>query len=224
MQNEELKPCPFCGGAADKAKTATVHYMSCTECNADGPFQQNAEDAAAAWNRRAIAGSRATVAAAPTDLQAGLYSGPMPNDIDTARRMIKRLRMRVFQLSAQQAQAAPVPNVPTEEMLNAARDWSVKKYGQGIGNDAAIGCWTAMLAATPAQSPASPQEAKDAAQCDVGLLAALKDIAEACSCCGDRAELSEIAADALLSWMARAETAAMSAPAEPQPSAAGGAQ
>lgn len=34
---------------------------------------------------------------------------------------------------------------PTEAMLNAARDWSVKKYGIGIGNDAAIGCWQAMF-------------------------------------------------------------------------------
>jgi hypothetical protein len=46
------------------------------------------------------------------------------------------------------------PMEPTEAMLNAARDWSVKKYGQGIGSDAAIGCWQAMLAAAPAQSPA----------------------------------------------------------------------
>jgi len=43
------------------------------------------------------------------------------------------------------AQTPPVQ--PTEAMLNAARDWSVKKYGRGIGNDAAIGCWQAMLAA-----------------------------------------------------------------------------
>jgi hypothetical protein len=41
---------------------------------------------------------------------------------------------------------------PTEAMLNAARDWSLKKYGLGIGSDAAIGCWQAMLAAAPAQS------------------------------------------------------------------------
>jgi hypothetical protein len=51
---------------------------------------------------------------------------------------------------------APLPaqgngRVPTEAMLNAARDWSVKKYGIGIGNDAAIGCWQAMYDAAPAQ-------------------------------------------------------------------------
>lgn len=42
------------------------------------------------------------------------------------------------------------PHQPTEAMLNAARDWSVKRYGQGIGSDAATGCWQAMLAASPA--------------------------------------------------------------------------
>ncbi len=37
------------------------------------------------------------------------------------------------------------PREPTEAMLNAARDWSVAKYGRGVGNDGAIGCWQAML-------------------------------------------------------------------------------
>jgi hypothetical protein len=40
-----------------------------------------------------------------------------------------------------------VPFEPTEAMLNAARDWSVKKYGIGVGNDGATGCWQAMLTA-----------------------------------------------------------------------------
>lgn len=42
---------------------------------------------------------------------------------------------------------AAVTDNPTEEMLIAARDWSYRKYGKPIGNDAAIGCWQAMLAA-----------------------------------------------------------------------------
>lgn len=58
--------------------------------------------------------------------------------------------------------AAPVsppdgamPRIPTEAMLNAARDWSVEKYRQGIGNDAATGCWQAMYdAAQPAEGSA----------------------------------------------------------------------
>ena len=37
-----------------------------------------------------------------------------------------------------------VPKEPTERMLNDARDWSRKKYGKPIGNDAARGCWAAM--------------------------------------------------------------------------------
>lgn len=64
-----------------------------------------------------------------------------------------------LQRAMQEIDAAPAPATPaasvdaaiTEEMLNAARDWSVKKYGIGIGNDAAIGCWTAMAAAAPQQ-------------------------------------------------------------------------
>jgi len=43
---------------------------------------------------------------------------------------------------------AIVPVEPTEAMLVAARDWSHKKYSKPIGNDAAQGCWKAMLAAT----------------------------------------------------------------------------
>lgn len=41
-----------------------------------------------------------------------------------------------------------VPVEPTREMLEAARDWSYKKYDKPIGNDAAQGCWKAMLAAS----------------------------------------------------------------------------
>lgn len=44
------------------------------------------------------------------------------------------------------------PRKPTEAMLNAARDWSQEKYGKPIGNDAAIGCWQAMLDAAPKSS------------------------------------------------------------------------
>lgn len=36
---------------------------------------------------------------------------------------------------------------PDEDMLSAARDWSQEKYGKPIGNDAAEGCWRAMLEA-----------------------------------------------------------------------------
>lgn len=38
-----------------------------------------------------------------------------------------------------------VPVEPTEAMLDRARDWSMAKYSRGIGNDAAAGCWKAMI-------------------------------------------------------------------------------
>lgn len=45
------------------------------------------------------------------------------------------------------------PREPTEAMLNAARDWSVSKYGQGVGNADATGCWQAMLDAALTPDP-----------------------------------------------------------------------
>lgn len=44
-----------------------------------------------------------------------------------------------------------VPIEPTEAMLNGARDWSLRKNGQGVGNDQATGCWKAMIAKRPSQ-------------------------------------------------------------------------
>ena len=52
------------------------------------------------------------------------------------------------------AQPPAAGMVPTEAMLIAARDWSQKKYGKPIGDDAAIGCWNAMSAAAPAAQEA----------------------------------------------------------------------
>lgn len=40
-----------------------------------------------------------------------------------------------------------VPGEATEAMLIGARDWSKKRYGIGVGNDDATGCYRAMLTA-----------------------------------------------------------------------------
>lgn len=34
---------------------------------------------------------------------------------------------------------------PDRAMLDGARDWSIKKYGQGVGIDGATGCWQSMI-------------------------------------------------------------------------------
>jgi hypothetical protein len=52
-------------------------------------------------------------------------------------------------IAAGENEYAQTPSQPTEAMLNAARDWSRKKYGTPIGDDAATGCWLAMHAASP---------------------------------------------------------------------------
>ena len=91
--------------------------------------------------------------------------GPYNDDTESLQNLISKLVLereeyfdRIGQLE-QAARAAPalpqipdgmalVPVEPTEAMLVAARDWSYKKYSKPIGNDAAQGCWQAMLAAT----------------------------------------------------------------------------
>ena len=40
-----------------------------------------------------------------------------------------------------------VPISPTKEQLDAARDWSVKKYGIGIGTEGAASCYKSMIGA-----------------------------------------------------------------------------
>lgn len=58
-----------------------------------------------------------------------------------------------------------VPMEPTEAMLDAARDWSTKKYGKPIGNDAARGCWAAMLAV--AENLSAPTTGTQACKAEV---------------------------------------------------------
>ena len=65
---------------------------------------------------------------------------------------LQDLAMRIYAAPQAPPAAVPagyalVPVEPTEAMLNAARDWSLKKYGQAVGNDGARGCYAAMLAA-----------------------------------------------------------------------------
>lgn len=106
------------------------------------------------------------------------FSVPLTNKIMGAARLhthdheiaynITREIIRVLD----QPQTVPVPAEPTEGMLNAARDWSVKKYGLGIGNDAAIGCWKEMLAAamtrpTPQAAPVTDTDLGDLSRHEV---------------------------------------------------------
>ena len=53
---EELKPCPFCGSSnivADGQTSLKDSYVSCNECDADGPMRERKQEAIDAWNRRA---------------------------------------------------------------------------------------------------------------------------------------------------------------------------
>lgn len=58
LPSKELLPCPFCGEAAamnradDGYEEGPPYYVSCNECESDGAWKDNEEEARAAWNRR----------------------------------------------------------------------------------------------------------------------------------------------------------------------------
>lgn len=51
--NDELKPCPFCGGEAIiDGCDDTLWIVVCKECNASIGYKETKEEAIEAWNRR----------------------------------------------------------------------------------------------------------------------------------------------------------------------------
>lgn len=98
--------------------------------------------------------------ATPSDKQEAEFTKVVPHEptkemIEAGREQLDRMGFvkdvwQAMYCAAPLAQSAEQDRIdaePTEAMLNAARDWSIKKYGQAIGSDAAIGCWKAMHAA-----------------------------------------------------------------------------
>ena len=80
--------------------------------------------------------------------------GEMCDDV-VAFQIIGETPLGLASVSSASADAlALVPREPTEAMLVGARDWSDRKYGKPIGDDAAQGCWSAMIAASPQPVPA----------------------------------------------------------------------
>lgn len=51
--NDELKPCPFCGGTPIVyGRDGTQRIAICNECNASTDFKETECEAIEAWNRR----------------------------------------------------------------------------------------------------------------------------------------------------------------------------
>lgn len=150
-----LLPCPFCGStdvdpegwmSINKDGTQKKTGPACDEC---GGSTESIER----WNTRPCRTAQgldpATIEACAKvceDLRHEDYSCETSEwsggTFDCAR-AIRALKPGTAQTPSR---------VPTEAMLTAARDWSDKKYGKPIGNDAAIGCWQAMWDASPASS------------------------------------------------------------------------
>lgn len=75
--------------------------------------------------------------------------GREPSTVQARYRLTARAVLNVIESSDWKI----VPVEPTEAQLNAARDWAVAKYGIGVGNDGATGCYRAMLSASPKVTP-----------------------------------------------------------------------
>lgn len=52
MNNEELKPCPFCGGEAEIVMSGGDRRVECKKCGARSDWYDTEAEAIAAWNRR----------------------------------------------------------------------------------------------------------------------------------------------------------------------------
>ena len=61
--------------------------------------------------------------------------------------MSKEMTLEELAKQAEKMGHALVPLEATEEMHNAARDWSIGVYGIGIGYKASEGCYKAMIEA-----------------------------------------------------------------------------
>jgi Lar family restriction alleviation protein len=56
-----LKPCPFCGHDDCEADVGEFgSHVTCLRCEAQGPAEETAEKAAAAWNSRPLPTEPAT--------------------------------------------------------------------------------------------------------------------------------------------------------------------
>lgn len=67
MSNDELLPCPFCGGEPKLMLAGNFYRIGCWDCLAVGVDKHEKSDAIAAWNRRATPAQPQPVAPMPQD-------------------------------------------------------------------------------------------------------------------------------------------------------------
>lgn len=53
MDNEKIKPCPFCGGEAEFVMSGGDRRVDCKKCGARSDWYDTEAEAIAAWNNRA---------------------------------------------------------------------------------------------------------------------------------------------------------------------------
>lgn len=129
---DKLKDCPFCGGEASKPVRSSgsderngYNFTVSIFCKCCGvSIRCDSATDAAGWCK------------------------------DTGQALENAVSAWNRRAAPAQGDAVPdgwqlVPKEPTQEMHNAARDWSVAKYGIGVGIDGSDGCYRAMLAGAP---------------------------------------------------------------------------
>jgi Lar family restriction alleviation protein len=74
MSDERFERCPFCGSPCVGLRGAGLWYVSCDKCDAEGPPDDDEDEAVVKWNSRSnIAATSApapeSVAAEPNELE-----------------------------------------------------------------------------------------------------------------------------------------------------------
>lgn len=70
IKNEDIRPCPFCGGKGSM-NGMTFFWISCEDCGAELPTAPTRGEAIAQWNRRAYDGVLVSTDEMPSDAEDG---------------------------------------------------------------------------------------------------------------------------------------------------------
>lgn len=98
MSGVELAACPFCGGSAKLIVPRSAPYVLCERCHAGGPVSSsaNAEEAIAAWNRRAATMEAvAALSSRPVDDTGGEFSSVNPEAVAWREKVVAIIRDHV---------------------------------------------------------------------------------------------------------------------------------
>jgi Lar family restriction alleviation protein len=80
MSDERFERCPFCGSPCVGLRGAGLWYVSCDKCDAEGPPDDDEDEAVVKWNSRS--NIAATPAPAPESVAAEPEAKPNRNELE----------------------------------------------------------------------------------------------------------------------------------------------